>query len=701
MEEQLKIALAAHQRGDLASADQLYQTLLASDPEQYDALRLRGVLLLQRGAPEESRALLLRATEVRPGDPEAWVNLATLEQMGGNLDAAIAALDKALAADPRLAAAHNNHGNVLLLAGRLDEAEAAYQHALNLEPGDPGLLLNLAGSLHAQGRLADAEKRCRDALERDSSFAPAEAMLGAVLADGGDLTAAAAALRSALQKNPNNAEWRYSLAQVIESQGAWRSALSEYRTATTARTDWLQPASAAQFLARRTGDWTHQAKDVAAYLAAIAERRPGVSPFIALFVSEDRGVQRDAARLWAVQTVQSVKGIASAKSYSHERAVRDKITVGYLSSGFGSHATAALTASVFEQHDHARFHTIAYSLSPDDGTELGARVRRTFDAFHDAHDWSPGRIGDQIHQDRVDILVDLNGYTDGGRPAVLALQAAPIQISWLAYPGTTGGLVHYLVADEHLIREGEDLDYDEAIIRLTGCYQPTDPSRVIASTPTRAAMNLPEDAVVLACFNNSYKISPDVFADWMAILEAVPDSVLWLLDASADGSLAENLTRAASAQGMDPARLVFCGKAAHSEYLARYRQADLVLDTYPYTAHTTASDALFAGCPVLTREGDSFASRVAGSILTDLGLNELITHDATGFRDKAIALAKDADARAALRAKVAATLEDGDVGLWNPTLYTRLWETALETVLERWQNEEPMTPLDIQISPET
>jgi predicted O-linked N-acetylglucosamine transferase (SPINDLY family) len=696
MDDRLSKALEAHQRGDFATADRLYSEVLASDPAQYDALRLRGVLLLQRGAPEESRALLARATEVRPGDPEAWVNLATLEQMVGNLQAAIDALGKALAADPRLAAAHNNHGNVLLMAGRPEEAEAAYQHALSLEPGDPGLLLNLAGSLHAQGRLADAEAKCRDALARDPNFAPAEAMLGAIHADGGNLEAAEASLRSALQKNPGHAEWRYSLAQVVENEGSWTGALTELRRAAGDRADWFQPSSAAMFLARRIGDWSQHQKDVERYRKALAERRPGASPFIALFETDDRAVQKDAARLWAVQTVQSVKAVAATRDFRHDRTARDKVTVGYLSSGFGSHATAALTAGVFEQHDHSRFRTIAYSLSPNDGTDLAARVRRTFDTFHEVHDWSPGRIADQVYKDQVDILVDLNGYTDGGQPAVMALQAAPIQISWLAYPGTMGGLVHYLVADDRLIREGEDGDYDEAIIRLDGCYQPTDPARVIATTPSRAAMGLPEDAVVFACFNNGYKISPEVFDDWMAILEAVPSSVLWLLDGSPEHSLEENFRKEATARGIDAGRLVFCGKAAHAEYLARYRVADLVLDTFPYTAHTTASDALFAGCPLLTREGDSFASRVAASILSDLGLDELITRDAADFRDKAILLAKDADARAALRERIQSSLDDG-ADLWDPARYARLWETALETVIGRWLEGSPIAPLDVHI----
>jgi predicted O-linked N-acetylglucosamine transferase (SPINDLY family) len=701
MQDQLNKALEAHQRGDFATADRLYTEVLATEPENYDALRLRGVLLLQRGAPDESRVLLLRATEARPGDAEAWVNLATLEQMVGALDAAIAALEKALAADPRLAAAHNNHGNVLLMAGQLPESEAAYRRALTLEPGDPGLMLNLAGALHAQGRLDDAEAGCREALVRDPNFAPAEAKLGAILADAGDLAAAETVLRAALQKNPGQAEWRYTLAQLIEAQGAWRGALVEYRAAAEARPDWFQPKSSAMFMARRIGDWSQRDQDFSDYRAMIDERRPGASPFIALFETEDRVMQRDAARLWAAQIMQSVQRIADADRFPHSERDRDRITVGYLSSGFGSHATAALTAGVFEQHDRSRFRTIAYSLAPSDGTALSDRVRRSFDLFHEVHELRPEQIAERIHSDEVDVLVDLNGYTDGGQPAVLALHPAPVQISWLAYPGTMGGLAHYLVADQRLVRDGEDADYDEAVIRLSGCYQPTDPSRVIAPTPSRSDLGLPEDAVVLACFNNGYKISPEVFADWMAILDAVPAAVLWLLDTSPDQALADNLRQVASAQGVDPERLYFCGKVAHAEYLARYRVADLVLDTFPYTAHTTASDALFAGCPVLTREGDSFASRVAASILADLGLDALIVSDADAYRARAIELAQDADERDALRARIAASLDDeagGRAGLWDPTRYARLWETALETAYQRWRTGEPIAALDIQIS---
>jgi len=700
MDDTLQRAMAAHQSGDLGTADRLYQDTLKAQPDQYDALRLRGMLLLQRGAPAEARSLLKRATEVLPQNPEAWVNIASLEQMLGEVEPAIAAIQKALALDASLAAAHNTHANILLTAGRADEAEAAYGRALALEPGDASLMLNLAGAQHAAGRLDAAAAACREILLQQPGFAPALVKLGAVLADLGDLPGAEEALAEAVRLAPGQAEWRYSLAQAIEARGAWRDALEHYRAAADAGGGWMPPVSAGAFLARRTGDWSQRDQDLTRYRAGIAAHRPGASPFISLFETDDRRLQRDAARLWTAQLRLSVQQLIRGRGFQHQRQRRSRITIGYLSSGFGSHATAALTAGVFAHHDRARFRTVAYSLTPDDGTPLAARVRDSFDAFHDCAARSPMHIAARIHDDQVDVLVDLNGYTDGGRPEVLALGAAPVQVAWLAYPGTQGGITQYLVADPQLVRAGEQADYDEALILMPGCYQPTDPTREIAATPERAAVGLPDDAVVLACFNNGYKISPEVFADWMAILDAVPDAVLWLLDTSPDASLRASLTAAAIARGMDPSRLVFAGKAPHAEYLARYRLADLVLDTFPYTAHTTASDALFAGCPLLTREGASYASRVAASILGSLGLNELITRDAASYRDRAIALARDPAERASLRERIAASRGGGSVPpaeLWDPARYARRWEAALETVHQRWLDDE--SPLSFSVDP--
>lgn len=693
MSDRFQTALDAHQRGDLAAAERAYAELLAEDPDHFDALRLLGVLKLQQGDLEAAAERLKRATELRPDAVEGWVNLATLEQSRGDLAAAIAALEKALAADPTSTAAHNNLGNAYLHMGRHPEAQAAYREALAQEPDDLGLKLNLVGALHAAGELAEAEQLCREILAAQLGFAPARAKLAAILADAGDLDGAEAAYQEALQAAPDQPEWLYGLGLVRQARTDWAGATEVLQRAAALRPGWGVAASEAHFHARRCCDWARLAADREAYARAIDQRLPEHSPFISLFESDQREHHRAAARLHAAQLLTRMRAISGEVSFPHMRQARAKLTVGYLSSGLGAHATAALTVGVFEAHDHNAVRSIAYDLGTQDGSELAARVARSFDAVHDVRSMSSVEIAQRIYRDEVDVLVDLNGYTDGGRSEVLALRPAPVQVSWLAYPGTMGGLADYLVVDPRIAPEVEHGDYDEALIVMDGCYQPVDRQRAIAPTPARADLGLPEDAVVLACFNNSYKISPEVYADWMEVLRAVPEAVLWTLDLSPDLSMSANLRREAGARGVDAARIITCPKLPHAEYLARYRVADLVLDTFPYTAHTTASDALFAGCPLLTREGSSFPSRVAASILAALGLDELITGSRDDYRRRAIELASDPAALTALRERVVAS---ADAPFWDAARYARQWEMALVAVHQRWLAGEGSSTLKVE-----
>jgi len=357
-----------------------------------------------------------------------------------------------------------------------------------------------------------------------------------------------------------------------------------------------------------------------------------------------------------------------------------KIRLGYLSADFHQHATAYLIAEVFERHDRARFEVAAYSYGPDDRSGMRARLKGAFDRFLDIRPLAHGEAARQIHEAGIDILVDLKGYTTHARTEILAYRPAPIQVNYLGYPGTMGAeFMDYIIADPFLVPEDRQPFYSEALAYLPDCYQSNDTKREISEqVPSRAECGLPERGFVFCCFNNTYKITPAFFDIWMRLLHAVPGSVLWLLEANAAAKT--NLRREAAARGIDPERLIFAPRQHLPEHLARHRHADLFLDTLPCNAHTTASDALWASLPLLTCAGETFAGRVAGSLLQACGMPELITTSPEAYEAIALKLASEPSRVAVLRRRLEQQRLSAalfDIARFTRNLeaaYIRMWE---------------------------
>jgi protein O-GlcNAc transferase len=367
--------------------------------------------------------------------------------------------------------------------------------------------------------------------------------------------------------------------------------------------------------------------------------------------------------------------------YQHER-----IKVAYLSADFREHATAYLLAELIELHDRERFEVIGVSFGADDGSDIRRRMADSFDTFHDVREWADRDIAAKLRELEVDIAVDLKGHTQDSRPEVLAHRPAPIQVGYLGYPGTIGAdFLDYVLADETVAPFDHALFYSEKIVQLPDCYQVNDRRRAIAATtPTRQEAGLPESGFVFCCFNNNYKITQPVFEAWMRLLAKVPGSVLWLLR---DNPGAErNLRDEAEKRGVDPARLVFAGRAKLEDHLARHRLADLFLDTLPYNAHTTASDALWTGLPVVTCQGNAFAGRVAASLLKAIGLPELVTHNLGDYEALALRLATDA----AMLQRVRETLAGNRLShpLFDTDRFRRGIEAAYTRMWQTWQRGE-------------
>lgn len=363
-----------------------------------------------------------------------------------------------------------------------------------------------------------------------------------------------------------------------------------------------------------------------------------VSPFILLNLT-------NSARLHAVATRSYVQSQIKnpALPFRREPPRRpEKIRLAYMSGDFREHPVAQLTAELFELHDRARFEVTGISYGPDDGSELRKRLVNAFDSFHDVTSMNDRDAAGLIHDLRTDILIDLTGYTAGCRPQILAWRPAPVAVNYLGYPGTmAASFIDYVIADKIVLPFDQQPFYTEKIVHLPDSFQPQDSQRKIAAeTPTRTAAGLPESGIVFCCFNKPYKITAPVFAIWMRLLKAADASVLWL--AGGDETAAANLRAAAKAADIDPARLVFAPKLARvADHLARHRLADLFLDTLPYNAHTTASDALWSGLPVVTCTGNAFAGRVASSLLAAVGLPDLAAPDLAAYEAVALRLARE------------------------------------------------------------
>jgi len=410
-----------------------------------------------------------------------------------------------------------------------------------------------------------------------------------------------------------------------------------------------------------------------------------LSPFLLLSLPGISAAQQQAsatrwmaARLLASQAERA----ALAAEFALQAAPplpHGKIRIGYLSNDFHQHATALLMVELLEAHDPAAFELHAYSYGADDGLGMRQRLQRPFVRFSDIRHCSDVQAARAIHADGIDILVDLKGFTAGTRTALLTYRPAPLQVSFLGYPGTLGGaFCDYLVSDRFVTPAAAAGHYTEALARMPHSYQPHGRQAAVGAAPSRAAAGLPAQGLVLCCFNQAYKFTPEVFGIWCGLLHQAPGSVLWLLgNAQAEG----NLRREAMQRGIAPQRLVFAGDAPQAEHLARLQLADLVLDTSPYNAHTTASDALWAGVPLLTCAGDTFASRVAGSLLHAVGLPELVTDSLAAYAALAGTLVADAPRLQALRAKLAQ--QRLAAPLFDVPAYTRALEALYRQMWQR------------------
>ncbi len=681
-ETRFQEGLEFHQQGQTAAARDIYRGVLAAAPTHFGALYASGLIALNAGDAAEALALFSNAVLQNPADAPAHYNKGAALNALGRQEEAAASFIEAVRRDPDFYEAHTSLGRILHHLGHLEGAQESYARALAItptaefyheralilhalrrseeglasmdaalamKPGRADILANRAVILHGLGRFEESLASADQAIVANPGSADAHNNRAAALHGLKRPEDALASYDRAIELHPRYVTALANRGGVLLWLKRPEDALESYRRVVEIAPD--HPFAKGHLLHTKAlcCEWSGFEELRRSVGADVLARKPSAEPFGFQGTSDSEAELRACAEIYAAAKYPRIAGAPVARP-----AQGGKIRIGYLCGEFRNQATSILMAELFELHDPERFEIYAFDNGWDDHSHMRARLNAAFKEIIDISATSDAEVATKIAAMGIDILVNLNGYFGRERNTVFACHPAPIQVNYLGFPGTMGtDYMDYLIADRIVIPPASQQHYNEAIAYLPHCYQANDRKRLIADRIfTRTELGLPDQGAVFCCFNNPYKILPDVFDAWMRILSRVPGSVLWLIE---NAPVASNNMRAeATRRGIDPKRLVFAGRAPVAEHLARHRAADLFLDTLPYNAHTTASDALWAGLPVLTCTGQTFAGRVSTSLLRALDMPELITTSLREYEELAVALAQDSARLAALMNKLAA-----------------------------------------------
>lgn len=632
-----------------------YDTVIRLRADHIEALNNRGLALMELERFAQALESFDGVLQLAPTAAYAYNNRGLALRHLKRLDAALANFDHALSFTPDFPEALSNRGWILLQLGRPHEALTSLERALAIRPDFAEALTNLGAVFKYQAR-PDQALQCFDrALAVDRDCQDALGNRGVVLTELRRYPEAIACFRRLLALAPHN---EYALGNLLEAQ-------------------------------LRCCDWSEYETLIAQAVQSVSGTRSAIRPFFFLAVTDEPAHQLACARLYAERHYP-----CPPTSLPSRARVDCRLRLAYVSGDLGDHAVSYLTAGLFEAHDRTRFEVIAVSLRPPHDSEIGRRVLSAFDRFLDVSSVGDQEVVGTLRELEVDIAIDLSGYTGAGRTAIFAQRSAPLQVSYLGFPATMGSAcIDYIVADQFVIQPQSRAHYTEHIVYMPDCFQVNDVRRQIASSAvSRAEFGLPEQGLVLCSFNNTYKLSPGFFSVWLRLLDAVPRAVLWLV--RDNDWMVESLRRVAADRGIAPERLIFTPRLAYAQHLARLRLADLFLDSLPFNAGTTASDALWAGVPILTCAGSAFAARMAGSLLRAVGLPELITYNMADYEALALRLAADPGLLSSFRARLAGNRRRSP--LFDTTRFCRNLELAYISMWARHCRGE--APADFRVA---
>lgn len=690
-------ALQLHQNGQFSQAETLYRQILVSQATHVDTLHLLGVLLHQTQRSALAVDFIQQALALNPKNAGYLNNLGLALRASGQYEAAITSYQKALRITPRDTDLQSNLANLYLQLDRFEEAAGCYRRVLRTPLKDRQAHQEICTALcHALQAMGNQYQTAGSYFQAEAFYQEAVALqpenatllynLGNAQRELGKPAEAAKHYRKALLLAPDDADTHNNLGNVLREQGQLDEAIACYENALKlnpqlfhARVHWVH-------LKQQICDWSgleHAVDEIRHWITTQPEAL--ISPFAFLAMPGTTAMeQRICAENWVSQRYQNLFAQRQQLAFSSPRKTSVKLRIGYLSSDFRLHPLAFLVTDLIKLHDRNHFQIVAYSAGQDDKSTERKQFKLAFDQFVDIRALSFTEAAKKIHNDGIDILVDLTGFTHTSRSGIAALRPAPVQVNWLGFPGTMGGLwqqndliplFDYLLSDATITPPEQSACFTEQLALLPESYQPNNQLRPVGKTVTRAECDLPETAFVFCCFNQTFKITRQIFAIWMRLLIATPGSVLWLLECN---HLAKkNLIAEAAKHQVDPTRLIFAPRIAIADHLSRHTCADLFLDTLPYNAHTTASDALWMGLPVLTCQGSTFAGRVASSLLNAAKVPELITYSLMEYETRALELSRQPEYLATIRHK----LLNSRANL--PLFDTRLLATQLEQIYQQ------------------
>ena len=633
------------EKQDFVNAEIFFLRTLEMAPRSIPTLNNLALVQFKQKKIIEASITAKKATEVDRSNIDAYLLLSNCQKENKNYGESLETLEIILKIDPKIAEAHTNRGYLLNQLARYNEAIESFDRALLIQP-------DLTDAFSNRGNTLRSLKRYDEAFAAyDKALAIKPDLEGAWLGRG----------------------------NVFCDLKRYDEAIAAYDNALALKPDLVGAEGERLYAKMHLCDWNNFDAECEHLISSVRNGNANTQPFAFLAIPSSSEDQLRCAKLWITNTnPPSNKPIWRSERYNH-----DRIRVAYLSADFRQHPVSVSSVGMFECHDKSRFEITAISVGPDDKSEIHKRLGKSFERFIDAKTYSDDQIVSLIKELEIDILVDLAGFTADSRTNIFARRSAPIQVNYLGYPGTMGAsYIDYIIADRIVIPENQREFYNEKIVFLPNSYHVNDDKRFISDRAfTRNELGLPSAGFVFCCFNNNYKITPHVFDCWMRILKSVDGSVLWLFEDNVKA--ANNLRKESIARGVNAERLIFGTRMPLADHLARHRSADLCLDTLPYNAHSIATDALWANLPLLTCRGETFAGRVAASLLTALNMSELITTTLEDYE----ALAVDLAMHPAKLEKIKQKLVQNrlTVPLFDTKLSTKHIEAAFTAMYERYQ----------------
>lgn len=696
--EALKLGIAAQKEGKVQQADGFYSAILKVKPDHPAANYNLGVLAVSIGKPEQALGLFEKALKANPSVDQHWLRyVSTLVDLGEIDDAKklaqkakkdnlpgylIQKLNDLTAAQaiPKLRnSAQEAEYALRALYDQGQLAQVIAQAGLHIKRyPDAFVIWNILGAAYkGLGKIKEAADVFEKVTQLSPNYADGYGNLGVTLRQQGKLEEAIVAHKKALALNPEFAESYNNMGVILIEQGKLEEAIEAFKKAVTLKPDYAGAHAQMIHQKQHICDWSNRTQDLAS-AGRLGIKTTAVPPFSMLSLEDNPERQLLRSQKYAAETFkQDSLSIPAAPLKKPE-----KLRIGYFSADFREHPVTRLMAKVFKVHDRSRFDVFGYSVAGLEFDTMQTWLLESFDKFKDVQSFSNQAIKEIAQSDKIDIAIDLTGYTKDGRSGLFAYRLAPIQINFLGYPGSMGAkFMDYIVADSFLIPERYQTYYSEKIIYMPHTYQPQDDGLLIDRfVPSRFELGLPKDGFVFCAFNRSYKIDPQVFEIWMRLLKKKPNSVLWLVMSNKPSKM--NLIKHAQKQGVNAERLIFSENVEYEKYLAQFRQADLFLDTFNYNAGATASNALWAGLPVLTKSGKSYTARMAGSLLNAIGLSELITKTDEEYESLALYLAQNREKLNEIRNKLSRNIKTNP--LFDTGRYTRNLELGFDMAYDRY-----------------